>query len=181
MSNGVSDHKSNLSDEAMLKATGKAPDDWFALLDAEKATLWTHTEIARWLVDVQGVDGWWAQSVTVRYEQERGMRLPGQQGDGTFSVSATKTVPHPVPAVLDATIRLVSAEFGHAPSSSKSEVKRPYARWKVDGEAVLASLEDKNGKTALNLTHSGIIDGSRVEHAKPTLARLLTDIAADLG
>ena len=35
---------------------------------------------------------WWAQSITVRYEQARGMRLPGQQPDGTFSVAVSRSL-----------------------------------------------------------------------------------------
>jgi hypothetical protein len=80
------------SDEAVVDATGRTWDEWFALLDRWDATKRTHTEIARWLRDEQGVDGWWAQSVTVTYEQERGMRAPGQRADGTYSASASKTV-----------------------------------------------------------------------------------------
>ncbi len=81
-----------LSVSAVLERTGREPDAWFALLDAWGATDRTHTEIARRLVDEHGVDGWWAQTITVGYEQARGMRAPGQQSDGSFSASASKTV-----------------------------------------------------------------------------------------
>jgi hypothetical protein len=177
---GVSDHKSNLSDEAMQKATGRHPSGWFELLDAQQATNWTHTEIARWLVEDQSVDAWWAQSVTVRYEQERGMRLPGQQGDGTFSVGSTKTITAPIATVYGRMVELLTTEYGQDAASANRAAKRPYARWKVHGESVLATCEDRGPKTMVNLTHSGIIDGSRVEHAKPELARLLTELAASV-
>jgi hypothetical protein len=35
--------------------------------------------------------GWWAQSVTVAYEQYIGRRIPGQRPDGTFQTSASKS------------------------------------------------------------------------------------------
>src|SRR5699024_5538338 len=47
------------------------------------------------LVQEHAIHDWWAQTITVAYEQERGLRVPGQKKDG-FSVSASKTVDVPV-------------------------------------------------------------------------------------
>ncbi len=80
------------SETAVRKATGKRWDDWFRLLDAWGGTGHTHTEIARYVNEALGVDGWWAQSVTVGYERARGMRAPHQRPDG-FSVDVSKTFP----------------------------------------------------------------------------------------
>ena len=84
-----------MSEAAVTAATGRGWQEWFVLLDAWDAASRPHPEIARWLVTEQGVAGWWAQSVTVAYEQARGLRAPGQHADG-WSVSATKTVAVPV-------------------------------------------------------------------------------------
>lgn len=81
-----------MSDEALARRTGKAWDEWFELLDEWGASAQPHPEIARWLVEEQDVDGWWAQTITVGFEQARGLRAPGQSSDGTFSASASKTV-----------------------------------------------------------------------------------------
>jgi hypothetical protein len=35
--------------------------------------------------------GWWAQAVTVAYEQDIGRRIPGQRPDGTFQTSVSKS------------------------------------------------------------------------------------------
>ena len=94
--------RTRTSDESVLKATGKVWDEWFRLLDRWGAKEKRHAEIARWLVEGQRVDGWWAQSITVAYEQERGMRAPGQRPDGTFSVSASKTIAAPVERLFGA-------------------------------------------------------------------------------
>lgn len=94
--------RTRTSDDAVRAATGRTPDEWFALLDAWGATERGHTAVARWLSSEHGVDGWWAQNVTVAYEQDRGMRAPGQRADGTFSVSASKTVAVPVDALFAA-------------------------------------------------------------------------------
>jgi hypothetical protein len=80
------------SEAAVRKATGKSWDDWFRILDRWGGTDHSHTEIARHLVTDLGVDGWWAQSVTVGYERARGMRAEHQRPDG-FTVDVSKTFP----------------------------------------------------------------------------------------
>ncbi len=79
------------SDESMRRGSGRGHREWFALLDAWGATEHTHTEIARWLHETEGVPGWWSQNITVNYERARGMRSPGQMADG-FSISVTRTI-----------------------------------------------------------------------------------------
>lgn len=44
------------------------------MLDAAGARDWPHKQIAEHLVAAHGVDGWWAQSITVGYEQATGRR-----------------------------------------------------------------------------------------------------------
>ncbi|GGK80661.1 hypothetical protein Ppa06_51590 [Planomonospora parontospora subsp. parontospora] len=95
-------HEETVSGDAMAAATGRSRGDWFALLDGWGAVDRSHGEIARWLVEEHGVAGWWAQSVTVAYEQARGLRLPGQRRGGDFSVGASKTVAVPAERVTAA-------------------------------------------------------------------------------
>ena len=84
-----------VSDAAVQRATGRNWDEWFALLDAWDGTAHNHAEIARHAHETYGIDGWWAQSVTVGYERARGMRALHERPDG-FSVNASKTFPVPV-------------------------------------------------------------------------------------
>ena len=84
-----------MSEEAVLRGTGKTWDEWFALLDGWDAAARKHPEIARHLHDAHGIDGWWAQSVTIGYERARGMRGVHEHPDG-YAVSASKTLPVPV-------------------------------------------------------------------------------------
>ena len=89
------------SEAAVRKATGKGWDDWFRILDAWGGTEHTHTEIARHVTTDLGVDGWWAQSVTVGYERARGIRAEHQRPDG-FSVDVSKTFPVSAERLFDA-------------------------------------------------------------------------------
>ncbi|MCB0857300.1 MAG: hypothetical protein KDB54_12175 [Solirubrobacterales bacterium] len=97
----MTDFEPTLSSEKLKEATGKDWDQWLEVLDQAGAIRRTHTEIARWLIDDQGVPGWWAQSITVGYERARGLREPGQRADG-WSVTASKTIEVPVQKVFDA-------------------------------------------------------------------------------
>lgn len=84
-----------VSDAAVQRATGKSWDEWFVLLDAWQGTTHNHTDIARHVYETYGIDGWWAQNVTVGYERARGMRALHERPDG-FSMNASKTFPVPV-------------------------------------------------------------------------------------
>jgi hypothetical protein len=63
-----------IGEETVRAKTGKSSDDWYAILDAFGAPAQGHTRSAKHLRDQHGVDPWWAQTLTVRYEWERGLR-----------------------------------------------------------------------------------------------------------
>ena len=83
------------SPEAVLRATGKTAEDWFAILDAAGARDMSHKDIAVLLNTQHGVSPWWSQHVTVEYERARGMRERYQTTRG-YQVSVTKTLPVPL-------------------------------------------------------------------------------------
>ena len=105
-----------LSDEKLVAATGKKRAEWNAILVAAGAREWKHPMIAAWLQSEHGVAGWWAQGITVAFEQMIGRRRPGQTADGTFSVSVTKTVNGSRADVVDSILVVLRDRLG-APSS----------------------------------------------------------------
>ena len=62
------------SDEIVKERTGKSWKQWFAILDQWGAKGKGHPAIARYLNERHDVTSWWCQSITVRYEWERGLR-----------------------------------------------------------------------------------------------------------
>lgn len=90
------------SGKGVRRATGRDRDQWFALLDAWGAAGRPFREIADWLTREHGLSAWWAQKLIVEYEQARGVRPPGVRPDGTFSVTASKTVGVPVVRLFEA-------------------------------------------------------------------------------
>ncbi|GII79536.1 hypothetical protein Sru01_45180 [Sphaerisporangium rufum] len=93
---GAEVRRSKVSEATIRARTSRGWDEWFALLDAWGATGHSHTEIARRLREEHQVDSWSSQNITVAYEQERGMRVPGQNAAGHYGVSAGKTIHVPV-------------------------------------------------------------------------------------
>lgn len=87
--------KPDLSDDAIRKGSGKTWDEWVEILDAWGAAEKPHKDIAAYVCGL-GVDGWWAQGVTVGYERIKGLRMHGQRRDGHFEGSVSKTFAVPV-------------------------------------------------------------------------------------
>lgn len=168
-----------MGDESIERATGRPVAEWFALLDTEGAVEWTHARIAKFLFEDQGVPGWWAQGVTIRYEQARGLRLPGQKSDGTFSVDRSRRFDGTQPHVLDAAIAALSAEFG-PPYAESRESRFLRARWRFDdGSRLIASADPgpTPDRTPLALTHERLPGPEAVEPARERLGALLDLIA----
>ncbi len=80
------------SDALIKENTGRGLDAWRDLIESWPGHVDGHTAVASWLQAEHGVNGWWAQSVTVGWERITGRRLPHQMADGTFTVNASATV-----------------------------------------------------------------------------------------
>lgn len=81
--------------EAVLKATGRAWEEWLLVLDKAGAKKMDHKDIAMMLSRKFLVPSWWSQMVSVGYEQARGLRKLYEKADG-FSATATRTVGIPL-------------------------------------------------------------------------------------
>ena len=81
-----------LNDEAVESGTGRRWDEWRSLIDAWPGHGQGHSAIVAFLQKEHGVDGWWAQTVTIGYERITGRRLPYQQPNGTFTAGKSRTV-----------------------------------------------------------------------------------------
>lgn len=89
------------SDEVLAQRTGRTWQAWIADLDAWGAADQPHPKIARWLIDEHDVDGWWAQTLTVRYEKHIGRRVLGQRG-GVFAAGTSRTIGAPPERTFEA-------------------------------------------------------------------------------
>ena len=136
------------SDAVILANTGKTWDEWFAVLDGWGAVERPHTEIARWVNLEHGVDGWWAQGVTVAYEQARGLRAPGQRRGGQFEVNVSKTVAVPVDRLYEAFVDPALRERWLPGTTFEVRTARP-------GKSIRAIWDDGSTRLVVNFTARG--------------------------
>ncbi|CAN5733094.1 hypothetical protein BH23GEM8_BH23GEM8_08620 [soil metagenome] len=90
-----------ISDEAVQRATGRVKSEWFRILDDAGAATLSHREIVALLGREEGVSGWWQQMITVAYEKARQLRRTHERPDG-FSVSGSRTINVPIERLFEA-------------------------------------------------------------------------------
>jgi hypothetical protein len=161
---------------ALRAATGRDLDEWVAVLDAVGARAWSHAEIARHVAEAHGQTGWWAQGVTIQYEQHHGMRVPGQRSDGTFAANASRTVDGALPEVYARAVTLFTEAFGPA-TGSRATGARPTARWAAaeDGRVVVTA-EAAGARIRVSAIHERLSGPDALEPAKAALAAVLANI-----
>ena len=160
-----------MSDEAIRRRTGRGWEDRFDLIDEWGGEQRAHREIARWLSEDQGIDGWSAQSVTVGYERARGGRALGEHADG-FTVTASKTIAVPVERLFDA---FVEGELRGrwAPGVElrlRTSTRPRSARFDVgDGPTRLVAgfMAMGDAKSQVGLSHERLPDAAEADRMKP--------------
>jgi uncharacterized protein YndB with AHSA1/START domain len=161
------------SDETIRERTGRGWEEWFDLLDEAGAADKTHRENARWLAEFQGLDplAWNVQAVVGSYEKVRGLRVPGERADGTFSVSVSKTVAAPVERLYDAWVDagVRSRWLPDAQLSERTATRPKSARfdWADGATRVHVTFTAKgDGKAHLALSHERLADADEADRTK---------------
>ncbi|MGH3715024.1 MAG: DUF4287 domain-containing protein [Micromonosporaceae bacterium] len=168
-----------VSDAALRERTGRGWAEWVALLDDWGGARHNHTEIVRWLMAEHQVDGWSAQTVTVGYEQVRGIRVPGQQSDGGFAASATRTVAVPVDrlfeAIADESMREQWLPGAQLRVRTASAPKSFRADWEADGTRIVVGFGPKgDAKAEISVIHEKLAGADAVAHWKSYWRERLT-------
>ncbi len=148
----------SVSDEVLVTRTGQPWEHWYLLLDGWGAADRSHSEIARFLNVDHGVDGWWAQEVTVRYEMAIGRRRPGQRSDG-FELSASKTVAVPLEQLFEAFLddeqrsAWLDASLRVRGASPDANVPTIRFDWADGAERVTAWFTPKGERSTVAIAH----------------------------
>jgi hypothetical protein len=159
--------------------TGRDWAEWLALAKKEKLADLPHGEIAV-RFGRAGVPDWWAQNLTVAFEQHIGRRIPGQVGD-SFRTQVNRTIAGEREDVAARWARLhaKTKQIGGvvidgAPTTSDTP-KRSY--WRInlaDGSKVQVAFEPKPGaKTMINATVEKLDSADAIETAKAVWKDLL--------
>ena len=159
-----------VSDEVISRRTGRGWEQWLDILDEWGGTERSHTDIARWLREEQGIDGWSSQSIAVSYERARGMRAVGETTSG-FVASVSKTIGVPVDRLYDAWTdpELRRRWLPDADLSERTATPPRSARfdWGDGRTRVVAGFESKgDAKSMVGMSHEKLADSEEKEQMR---------------
>jgi uncharacterized protein YndB with AHSA1/START domain len=172
------------SEDTIRDRTGQGWEQWFDLLDESGVGERPHREIAAWLRDEHGVDGWSSQAITVGYERARLGRAVGERETG-FEISASKTVAVPVERLFDAVVDeearrrwLGEAELRERTSTSPRSARYDWA----DGSTrVVFGFEAKGPeKSLVSLIHERLPNADEAERMKAYWRERLAALKSEL-
>ncbi len=168
--------------DAVARATGRAWDQWLAVLDAAGAAAMPHKAIAKLLSDRHGVPPWWSQMVAVGYEQARGLREAYRSGDG-FAATASRTMRASVDRLYTAWAdpALRALWLGRAPVEvmRSADGKSMRMGWDAGDSRVEVQFVAKGpGKSAVALEHRKLADRRAVLKQKDFWGKALERLKA---
>ncbi|MCT1601589.1 hypothetical protein M3E18_11185 [Kocuria sp. p3-SID1433] len=160
---------------AIERATGTSWPEWRRIMADGGAADADHAGLARIAHDAMDErlenPGWWAQSVAVAYEQDTGRRVKGQASDGSFQVSATRTLPGTMDEVFDAWLaraqeltEIDGTEIVDGPRETGTPKRRHWRIGLADGTRAVVSAEGKGeGRAFLTATHTKLPSAEQLE------------------
>jgi hypothetical protein len=173
-----------ISNESVQKATGKSWEEWFNVLQEKEAQALGHKEIATLLHEAYGVDGWWAQGITVEFERTIGRREVGQTSAGDYQTAASRTISGTLDDALESWKKLVGeardfngVAFSGEPTTSQTDNWRYWHVPLADGSKVAAVIGNKgSGKALLAVNHEKLSDKDAVDRWKSFWKEFLQDL-----
>lgn len=173
---------------AIETATGASLQTWVERIDEADGRVLDHTAIARLLPERWDITEWWAQGVTVAYEQIIGRRVVGQSSAGDFAASASRTVVGDMDRVRDAWDAFLTPqrreELGlQEPSLTATDTWRYWRAAVADGSRLSVSItvtdhRDGSARSTVGIEHKGIGTAAGRDAWKDTWKAVLTDFAA---
>ena len=172
--------KNAISAEAVVRATDKTWDMWFAWLDEQDGISRTHKEIVELINKSGDIDAWWQQAITVEYEKACGLRKTHEMPDG-FQISKNKTIAAGASALFqawaDEAFRKTWLDDADFRIRKSTEPKTLRITW-VDGRSdVNVSFYPKNDKTQVSINHSKLLDEKSAAGMKAYWSRQLEQLA----
>ena len=175
-----------VSEEVILRKTGRGWEEWFDLLDEWGAAERTHREIALWVAEQQGVVplAWNAQAVAGSYERARRGRAVGEHSDG-FRVSATKTVAVPVERLYDAFVDAPKRKRwlpdGELRKRTATKPKTAHFDWGNGPTRVHVTFTARaSAKSTATLSHERLADAREAERMKAYWRDRVTTLKQEL-
>ena len=158
-----------MSDAVLKEKTGCTWDAWVGALDYHGAAEMEHRDIAKLVAEKFKIGPWWTQTVTVGYERIKGLRTRGQQRDGTFGATKSRTYNVPVETLFDAWMnprtrnRWLNAKVRVRVATSPKSMRLDWP----DGGIIAVGFTSKGAaKSSVALEHSNLPDRDAATRVK---------------
>jgi hypothetical protein len=166
------------------RATNRTWDEWLQFMDGIDAVNLSHHAIATKLVEeLDGkIDniGWWAQSITVAYEQYIGRTIPGQRPDGTFQTSVSKATKLGMQELMDKWTAFAAGDQAVrdlVAGDVKVSGTDKRITWRTKGhdgsDIRIASEPKKDGSASIIVQHMGLATHDLNMEAKANWASII--------
>jgi uncharacterized protein YndB with AHSA1/START domain len=147
-----------MSDAVIKEKTGCTWEKWVRSLDYHGAAEMSHRDIATLIRETYNTPSWWTQTVAVGYERIKGLRARGQQRDGSYGATKSRTFNVPVSqlfdAWMDAGTRKRWLNGANVKVRTATAPKTIRLDW-TDGSILAVGFTSKgNSKSAVALEHS---------------------------
>ncbi|HXL56411.1 MAG TPA: hypothetical protein VN958_09150 [Chitinophagaceae bacterium] len=161
-------------DSAFIEATGKTWKEWLSELEKMNAKNLNHKDIVFALVRQYDISDWWAQSITVRFEQETGRRIPGETSEGTYQVTVSSTIEGDAETIFDSWTEKYALHLSFngvkiaAPPTTSITKKWYYWRVKLENASrISVNFSQKTEtKTLVQVNHDDILSSDEIEQWK---------------
>ncbi|MES2177056.1 MAG: hypothetical protein V4550_04260 [Gemmatimonadota bacterium] len=173
-----------MSDAVIAEKTGCSWERWTYALDRHKAYELSHADIAKLVKEKYKTDSWWTQTVTVGYERIKGLRTKGQQRNGTFGMTKSRTFNVPVDVLFEAwknpraRKRWLDGERVRVRTSIPNKSMR--LDWTDGAIVAVGFLAKGDGKSAVALEHSKLPDKETADRLKQYWSERLDALGAEL-
>ncbi len=173
-----------MSDAVLKEKTGCTWEKWVKALDYHGADKMSHSEIAKLVKNTYKVPSWWTQTVTVGYERIKGLRARGQQRNGTFQATKSKTFNVPIDELFDAwsndKTRKRWLDGAKVRIRTATKPKSMRIDWN-DSIVAVGFFEKGKEKSSVALEHTRLPSRDAAEEIKQYWKEKLDALAAILG
>ena len=130
----------------------------------------SHRDIAKLVQEKYKVGPWWTQTVAVGYERIKGLRARGQQRNGTFQISKSRTYNVSVTTLFDAwTDARVRQRWLREPGVKVRKATRPKSMrlgWPDGGIVAVGFFPKGESKSYVAVEHTKLPDRATGERIK---------------
>ncbi|WGD37624.1 hypothetical protein [Lysinibacter sp. HNR] len=172
---------------AIEKATQKTWAQWLDFFNSHGAAQLSHPEIAALayeeIVSLPINSGWWAQATAIAFEQQAGLRSPGQSRRGSFAVTVSRTLVGTVDGARDRWETFIAdrQDFNTVPVEGEASISgaNEWRYWRCrleDGSRISVDIYQKvPEKVTFSLNHSKLESAEKVEQWRAYWKGLLKD------